>query len=72
MATDILDEKIMGEQFVRWGCLFRGDDDDGEDSDYEPENEGDQKACLVAERLLLLSDLAHTMQHWYVYRKWNT
>ena len=61
----------MGEQFVRWGCLFRDDDEDGDDSDDEPENEQDQRASIVLERLLLISDIAHTMQHWYVYRKWN-
>ncbi|CAB9516323.1 Receptor-type guanylate cyclase gcy [Seminavis robusta] len=76
MATDILDEKIMAKQSVRWGCLFRDADDEEDDAvfadDYAPENEGDQKASLVVERLLLVSDIAHTMQHWYVYRKWNS
>ena len=70
LATDILDERVMARQNVRWGCLFRDqEDEDAEDEDistseYEPENEGDQKASVVIERLLLVSDIAHTMQHW--------
>lgn len=76
MATDILDEKVMAKQSVRWGCLFRDheEEEEGDDvsySEFEPENEGDQKTSIVVERLILVSDIAHTMQHWYVYRKWN-
>jgi hypothetical protein len=36
--------------------------------------EGDgvnRKATIVIEHLLQASDVAHTMQHWHVYRKWN-
>lgn len=74
LATDMSNEKIMGKQAVRWGCLFRDNENAQSDDislDYEPENEGDQKASIVIERLSLISDLAHYTQHWYVYRKWN-
>lgn len=75
MATDILSKKVLAKQAVRWGCLFGDDDDDDDDdassSDFEPDNESDQKTSIVLERLLVISNIAHTMQHWYVYRKWN-
>jgi len=31
----------------------------------------DRKATIVIEHLIQASDVAHTMQHWHVYRKWN-
>ena len=71
MATDILNKRVMAKQGVRWGCLFRDAEEDASFSDYEPENEADQKTSIVMERLLVISNIAHTMQHWYVYRKWN-
>jgi hypothetical protein len=30
-----------------------------------------RKATIVIEHLIQASDIAHTMQHWHVYRKWN-
>lgn len=71
LSTDILDDHVMAYQNVRWGLLFRDheekedlDDGDVSASEYEPENEEDQKASVIAERLILISDVSHTMQHW--------
>jgi len=30
-----------------------------------------RKATIVIEHLMQASDVAHTMQHWHIYRKWN-
>lgn len=30
-----------------------------------------RKATIVLEHLIQASDVAHTMQHWHVFRKWN-
>ena len=30
-----------------------------------------RKATIVLEHILQASDVAHTMQHWHVYCKWN-
>jgi len=30
-----------------------------------------RKATIVIEHLIQASDVAHTMQHWHIYRKWN-
>jgi hypothetical protein len=34
------------------------------------EDDGDRKATIVID-LIQASDVAHTMQHWHIYRKWN-
>ena len=31
----------------------------------------DRKATIVIEHVIQASDVAHTMQHWHVYQKWN-
>ena len=30
-----------------------------------------RKATIVMEHLIQASDVAHTMQHWHIFRKWN-
>ena len=30
-----------------------------------------QKATIMIEHLIQASDVAHTMQHWHIYTKWN-
>lgn len=34
-------------------------------------NMTNRKATIVIEHLIQASDVAHTMQHWHIYRKWN-
>jgi hypothetical protein len=34
-------------------------------------DETDRKATIVIEHLMQASDVAHTMQHWHIYVKWN-
>jgi 3'5'-cyclic nucleotide phosphodiesterase len=29
-----------------------------------------RKATIVIEHIIQASDIAHTMQHWHIYRKW--
>ena len=36
-----------------------------------PDDTVNRKATIVIEHLLQASDVAHTMQHWHIYRKWN-
>jgi hypothetical protein len=43
-----------------------------DDRDYEAERVSvNRKATIVIEHLIQASDVAHTMQHWHIYRKWN-
>eukprot|EP00980_Cylindrotheca_fusiformis_P011407 scaffold2642_cov120-Cylindrotheca_fusiformis.AAC.16 len=67
MATDIVDKELQELRKDRWETAFDstvGTQDEG----VESEN---RKATVVIEHLIQASDVAHTMQHWYIYKKWN-
>jgi hypothetical protein len=67
LATDIMDKDLNGLRKARWEKAF------GDESISESESEIDKnrKATIVLEHLIQASDVAHTMQHWMVYVKWN-
>lgn len=77
LATDIFDKDLSALRRSRWNKAFAKDDNKTtgswvstsfHDSDQEAVN---RKATIVIEHLIQASDVAHTMQHWHVYRKWN-
>lgn len=51
---------------ARWEKAFSG-----EHFDEDASHTVNRKATIVIEHLLQASDVAHTMQHWHIYRKWN-
>jgi len=64
MATDICDKDLKAQRNRRW------------DTAFDPLNEGGSystilKATIVIDHLIQASDIAHTMQHWHIYQKWN-
>ena len=66
MATDIMDKDLKALRNARWEKAF--------DPDYKDKNPTDsvnRRATIVLEHLIQASDVAHTMQHWHIYRKWN-
>ena len=70
MATDIMDKDLKVLRNNRWEKAF------AEDQTIEYPNESfianrNRKATIVIEHLIQASDVAHTMQHWHIYRKWN-
>eukprot|EP00538_Stauroneis_constricta_P012653 CAMPEP_0119570456 /NCGR_PEP_ID=MMETSP1352-20130426/43621_1 /TAXON_ID=265584 /ORGANISM="Stauroneis constricta, Strain CCMP1120" /LENGTH=1121 /DNA_ID=CAMNT_0007620125 /DNA_START=581 /DNA_END=3943 /DNA_ORIENTATION=- len=65
MATDIVDKELKQLRNNRWDKAFG---DSFEESLHDARN---RKATIVIEHLIQASDVAHTMQHWHVYRKWN-
>ena len=65
MATDIVDKELKALRNARWEKAFSGE---ATDTNKEAV---DRKATIVIEHLIQASDVAHTMQHWHVYRKWN-
>ncbi|CAB9517945.1 Receptor-type guanylate cyclase gcy [Seminavis robusta] len=70
LATDIADKDLGALRKARWNRAFKlGDATDH--SDENPKDEVDRKATIVLEHLIQASDIAHTMQHWHVFRKWN-
>ena len=66
MATDIMDKDLKNDRNARWSKAFT--DHPEEDLSADVVN---RKATIVIEHLIQASDVAHTMQHWHIYRKWN-
>lgn len=66
MATDIFDKELKALRNSRWDMAFhRKEQANGGDE------EADRKATIVIEHIIQASDVSHTMQHWYIYQKWN-
>jgi class 3 adenylate cyclase len=61
MATDIFDPELLAMRQARWEKAFTERDDDTPN----------RKATIVIEHIVQASDVAHSMQHWHVYQKWN-
>lgn len=65
MATDIVHPDLKRLRNDRWDKAFSSDF-------QEPDRDRvNRKATIVIEHLIQASDVAHTMQHWHVYCKWN-
>jgi hypothetical protein len=67
MATDIADKDMKTLRNNRWATAF-SDQTASKESERTNIN---RKATIVIEHLIQASDVAHTMQHWHVYTKWN-
>jgi 3'5'-cyclic nucleotide phosphodiesterase len=65
LATDIFDKELNDLRKLRWTKAFSGTSGDDE-------RDLDRKATIVIEHIIQASDVSHTMQHWQIYRKWNT
>jgi 3'5'-cyclic nucleotide phosphodiesterase len=70
MATDIVDKDLKMLRNARWAKAFRSDSPNDEE-DPTSSVAINRKATIVIEHLIQASDVAHTMQHWHIYRKWN-
>lgn len=68
MATDLADEGVQADRQSRWEKAFGGDAVVRGRRDIRD----DRKATIVFEYIIQASDVAHTMQHWCTYQKWNT
>ena len=69
LATDICDKELGAQRKARWAKAFSGtSSEQGGESGHDAVN---RKATIVLEHLIQASDVAHTMQHWHIYRKWN-
>jgi hypothetical protein len=75
MATDIMDKEHNKKRKERWNATFLDaqslSDATGTNGSDDGDDEVDRKATIVIEHLMQASDVAHTMQHWHVYSKWN-
>ena len=66
MATDIMDKELGAQRRNRWNEAFSGEMKEDELTAVN------RKATIVIEHIIQASDIAHTMQHWHIYRKWNS
>jgi hypothetical protein len=56
------DKDLLALRNNRWEKAFSGQDES---------QSSDLKATIVIEHIMQAADVAHTMQHWHVYQKWN-
>eukprot|EP00980_Cylindrotheca_fusiformis_P000042 scaffold14_cov130-Cylindrotheca_fusiformis.AAC.12 len=74
MATDIVDKELQTLRKARWETAFSENsalrDLVGGPGESETDQEN-RKATIVIEHLIQASDVAHTMQHWHIYKSWN-
>ena len=68
MATDIFDREMNTLRNTRWDKSFAMESARTTDDEIEDTN---RKATIIVEHLMQASDVAHTMQHWQIYRRWN-
>ncbi|KAG7360245.1 adenylate/guanylate cyclase [Nitzschia inconspicua] len=66
MATDIADKDLKAYRENRWELAFKDKAEKNLDS-----MDRDRKATIVFEYIIQASDVAHTMQHWATYQKFN-
>jgi class 3 adenylate cyclase len=71
MATDIVDKELGALRKKRWETAFSQEGMVQECSPKRALEDSNRKATIVIEHLIQASDVAHTMQHWHVYLKWN-
>mmetsp|Transcript_117760 Transcript_117760/g.175888 ORF Transcript_117760/g.175888 Transcript_117760/m.175888 type:complete len:1128 (+) Transcript_117760:68-3451(+) len=70
MATDVMDKELATLRKKRWDRAF-GIKEETAESAAVPTEDTNRRATIVIEHLIQASDVAHTMQHWHVYTKWN-
>jgi 3'5'-cyclic nucleotide phosphodiesterase len=66
MATDIMDKELKQLRNRQWEKAFNE-----EEQALTAADAINYKATVVMNHLIQASDVAHTMQHWHIYRKWN-
>lgn len=71
LATDIMDKDLGSLRKRRWDKTFGTGSSPSLLEEDPVGDETDRKATIVLEHLIQASDVAHTMQHWSVYLKWN-
>lgn len=67
LATDIFDKEMKSFRDSRWEKAFKSNKNS---IDYDV-NDWNRKATITIECIIQASDVAHTMQHWHVYQRWN-
>jgi len=66
-----MDKQLGSLRGARWAKAFSKKEEDGHDPEQSFEQRRrnvNRKATIVIEHLIQASDVAHTMQHWHVYK----
>jgi hypothetical protein len=74
MATDIADRKANENRQLKWDRAFPKLPKAVAKAGKTPVQfleDTNRKATAVIEHIIQVSDVAHTMQHWHIYRRWN-
>jgi hypothetical protein len=66
MATDVFDKELNTFREERWNKAFATESPTMSDDEV-----WHCKATITIEYIIQASDIAHTMQHWHVYQRWN-
>lgn len=69
-ATDIIDKDLKNARNKRWEKAFSVERS-SQQSISPLQEQINRKATIVIEHIIQASDVAHTMQHWHIYIKWN-
>lgn len=70
MATDIFDTELKAMRELRWQNAFGVRELELSETVKDTED-SNRRATIALEHLIQAADVAHTMQHWMVYQKWN-
>jgi len=81
MATDIFDKEMKNFRDSRWEKAFKPNSSNNNNNNEEAgiftqnqnsvDDDWNRKATITIECIIQASDVAHTMQHWHVYQRWN-
>jgi class 3 adenylate cyclase len=67
IATDVFDKELKTFRESRWEKAFN----DTSTAVISKEEEFNMRGTIAVEYIIQASDVAHTMQHWHVYQRWN-
>ena len=70
LATDIADKKMAALRKNRWNDAFTEEKEAAIETNVAC-TDGYRKATIVFEHTIQAADVAHCMQHWQTYQKWN-
>lgn len=72
MATDIADRQVNEERQQKWERAFKEPTiPPSQQTALQRQDDMNRKSTAVIEHIIQVSDVAHTMQHWHIYRRWN-
>lgn len=70
LATDIADRQVNEQRQIKWDKAFRSKPIE-DMTPLQMQEDMNRRATAVIDLIIQVSDVAHTMQHWHIYRRWN-